>query len=149
MRKTHCGLNKNNIEGLLSECEDLFSQHKGFNSLLTLSHLIEASLYVTRNQCAWSELPGEFGVARAVYAKVDRWAKSGLLQEVFENLAQVHPEQFKIIDVGIAINSPASCEWVYSNIKVSYRNLTVQEDIAGREVFYWYRTTCIQIKANA
>lgn len=149
MNESYCGMGSNNIEDLLSECEDLFPQVNGSNSVLASSQVIEAILYITRNQCAWSELPSRFGVARAVYAKVDRWAKSGLLQEVFENLARFYPEQFKIIDVGIAISSPASCEWVYSNIKVTYRNLTVQEDSEGREVFYWYRTTCTQIRTKA
>ncbi|MBB6523024.1 transposase [Pseudoteredinibacter isoporae] len=149
MNKSYSGIDTDNVQRLLSEFEELLPSVKGSNAITASSQLISAVLYITRKQCTWSELPGEFGPARTVYARVDRWAKSGLLQEVFEQLARIHPAQFKIIDVGIAINSPASCEWVYSNIKVSYRNLTVQEDAAGREVFCWYRTTCTQVKVSA
>lgn len=60
---------------------------------VSLSHLqvINAILYVAENGCKWRALPQCFGSWHTVYTQMYRWAKSGVLQRLFEefNKAQI------------------------------------------------------------
>lgn len=48
--------------------------------------LINAILYVTENGCKWRALPKEYGNWHTIYARMNRWSKSGVLQRIFESL---------------------------------------------------------------
>jgi len=45
--------------------------------------VLNALLYVLERGCKWRALPPEFGNWHTVYTRLSRWAKSGVLQEVF------------------------------------------------------------------
>jgi transposase len=53
-----------------------------------LSHLqvLNAILYVTEQGCKWRGLPKRFGRWHTVYMRMNRWAKNGVLDRVFEQL---------------------------------------------------------------
>ena len=49
--------------------------------------VINAILYVAEHGCKWRGLPEHFGKWYSIYMRVNRWAKSGILDDVF-NLLQ-------------------------------------------------------------
>ena len=52
------------------------------SNLQTLSAL----LYMAENGCKWRGLPAHFGRWHTIYTRMSRWAKSGILDQVFEKL---------------------------------------------------------------
>ena len=53
-----------------------------------LSNLVvlNALLYVAEHGCKWRGLPKHFGNWHSIYVRVNRWAKNGVLDRVFEKL---------------------------------------------------------------
>lgn len=45
--------------------------------------ILNAMLYVMENGCKWRALPSEYGNWHTIYTRINRWAKSGLLQRIF------------------------------------------------------------------
>lgn len=50
--------------------------------------LINAILYVAENGCKWRSLPKRFGNWHTVYTRLNRWAKAGVLDRLFERLQE-------------------------------------------------------------
>lgn len=48
--------------------------------------LLNALLYVAEHGCKWRGLPKRFGPWHTVYTRMNRWSKSGVLDQVFEQL---------------------------------------------------------------
>ena len=48
--------------------------------------VLNAILYVAEHGCKWRGLPSRFGNWHTVYTRMNRWAKSGVLDRVFEQL---------------------------------------------------------------
>ncbi len=67
---------------LISDC---FPKHRG-NVRMGNLEVLNALLYVVENGCKWRRLPERFGNWHSVYMRVNRWAKSGVLAEVFAAL---------------------------------------------------------------
>ncbi len=51
--------------------------------------VLNALLYVVENGCKWRRLPPHFGNWHSIYTRVYRWAKKGVLADVFAAL-QAH-----------------------------------------------------------
>ena len=51
--------------------------------------VLNALLYVLGNGCKWRALPSEYGKWHTVYMRINRWAKSGVLQNVFLYLQKI------------------------------------------------------------
>ncbi len=51
--------------------------------------VINAILWLAQNDCKWSVLPGRFGKWHSVYARVNRWSKTGVLDRVFEQMQRL------------------------------------------------------------
>lgn len=65
--------------------------------------LLNALLYITENGCKWRALPAHFGKWYTIYKRINRWAKKGVLQRIFETLQK---EQLLLINVDfIALDS--------------------------------------------
>ncbi len=47
---------------------------------------LNAMLYIAENGCKWRALPKELGNWHTLYTKITRWAKSGVLERVFNQL---------------------------------------------------------------
>jgi transposase len=76
--------------------ECYFPTHRGNVSLENLS-VLNAILYVAEHGCKWRGLPVRFGPWHTIYTRMNRWAKSGVLDRVFEamqreNLIQIRVE---------------------------------------------------------
>ncbi len=48
--------------------------------------VLNAILYVTEHGCKWRGLPPRFGRWHTIYTRMSRWAKSGVLDRIFEHL---------------------------------------------------------------
>ncbi len=48
--------------------------------------MLNALLYVAENGCKWRGLPKNFGNWHSIYVRMNRWAKNGVLDRVFEKL---------------------------------------------------------------
>jgi transposase len=48
--------------------------------------VLNALLYVAENGCKWRGLPKHFGNWHSIYVRMNRWAKNGVLDGVFEKL---------------------------------------------------------------
>ena len=56
------------------------------NVILSNLQVLNAILYVAEHGCNWRGLPPRFGNWHTVYVGMNRWAKSGVLERVFEFL---------------------------------------------------------------
>ena len=56
------------------------------NVRLSNLQVLNAVLYVTEQGCKWRGLPKRFGRWHTIYMRMNRWAKNGVLDRVFEKL---------------------------------------------------------------
>jgi transposase len=56
------------------------------NVKLNNLQLLNALLYVAEHGCKWHGLPKRFGKGHTIYTRMNRWSKSGVLDQVFEQL---------------------------------------------------------------
>ena len=56
------------------------------NVRLANRQVLNAILYVAEHGCKWRGLPAQFGKWHTVYTRMNRWAKSGVLDRVFAYL---------------------------------------------------------------
>ncbi|MCU1260188.1 MAG: putative transposase [Bryobacterales bacterium] len=56
------------------------------NVSLTNLQMLNAILYVAEHGCKWRGLPKGFGRWHTIYMRMNRWAKNGVLDRVFEQL---------------------------------------------------------------
>src|SRR5246500_4661713 len=56
------------------------------NVRLTNLQVLNAILYVAEQGCKWRGLPKRFGPWHTIYMRMNRWAKNGVLDRVFEQL---------------------------------------------------------------
>ena len=66
---------------------DCFPRQRGNVSMDNLAFL-NAVLYVAENGCKWRKLPANYGNWHTVYTRMNRWAKSGVLDRIFSELQQ-------------------------------------------------------------
>jgi transposase len=66
---------------------DCFPRQRGNISMDNLS-ILNAILYVAENGCKWRSLPVIYGNWHTIYTRMNRWAKSGVLNRVFAALQQ-------------------------------------------------------------
>lgn len=62
--------------------------------------VLNAILYVAENGCKWRALPKEFGNWNTVYVRLNRWAKTGVLDRIFEAL-----QRERLINVKMEVTS--------------------------------------------
>src|ERR1700744_124449 len=58
--------------------------------------LLNAILYVAEHGCKWRGLPQRFGNWHSIYVRMNRWAKKGVLDQVFARLQQEQILRIKI-----------------------------------------------------
>src|ERR1700679_2495666 len=65
--------------------EDSLPVQRGNVSLPNL-RVLNAILYVAEQGCKWRGLPKRFGPWHTIYMRMNRWARNGVLDRVFEQL---------------------------------------------------------------
>ena len=63
--------------------------------------VLNAILYVAEHGCKWRGLPNRFGNWHTVYVRMNRWAKSGVLDRVFEYLQREQIIRIKVEALGL------------------------------------------------
>ena len=66
------------------------------NVRLTNLQVVNAILYVAEQGCKWRGLPKRFGRWHTIYTRMNRWAKNGVLDRVFEQLQMEQIVRIKI-----------------------------------------------------
>src|SRR6202034_351835 len=66
------------------------------NVSLTNLQVLNAILYVAEQGCKWRGLPKRFGRWHTIYMRMNRWAKNGVMDRVFEQLQLEHIVRIKI-----------------------------------------------------
>ena len=70
---------------LYEQIKDSLPIQRGNVKLQNLQ-VLNAILYVAEQGCKWRGLPSRFGYWHSIYTRMNRWAKSGVLDRVFEKL---------------------------------------------------------------
>ena len=79
---------------------DCLPRQRGNVSLSNLQ-VLNAILYVAEQGCKWRALPKRFGRWHTVYTRMNRWAKAGVLDRVFERLQHAQVVRIKIEAVSL------------------------------------------------
>ena len=66
------------------------------NVRVTNLQFLNALLFVAEQGCKWRGLPKRFGPWHTVYTRMNRWSKSGVLDQVFELLQREQIVRIKI-----------------------------------------------------
>ncbi len=83
-----------------SRIESFLPVQRGNVSLSNLD-VVNAILYVAENGCKWRALPKRFGNRHTIYARMNRWAKAGVLDRLFEQLQHQRLVRVKIEAVSL------------------------------------------------
>ena len=71
------------------------------NVSLSNLQVVNAILYVAENGCKWRALPKRFGNWHTIYTRMNRWAKAGVLDRLFEELQHQQLIRVKIEAVSL------------------------------------------------
>lgn len=80
--------------------ESYFPTQRGNVSLENID-VLNAILYVAEHGCKWRGLPRRFGRWHTVYTRMNRWAKNGVLDRVFEALQRENVIQVRVEAVSL------------------------------------------------
>ena len=83
-----------------SRIEAFLPVQRGNVSLSNLQ-VVNAILYVAENGCKWRSLPKRFGNWHTIYTRMNRWAKAGVLDRLFEKLQEKQLIRIKIEAVSL------------------------------------------------
>src|SRR5277367_3261115 len=80
--------------------EEFLPVQRGNVSLSNLQ-VVNAILFVAENGCKWRSLPKRFGNWHTIYTRMNRWAKAGVLDRLFEELQREQLIRIKIEAVSL------------------------------------------------
>ena len=73
------------------------------NVVLSNLQVINAILYVAEHGCKWRGLPKRFGRWHTIYTRMNRWAKAGVLDRLFEELQ--HQQLIRVRIEAVSLDS--------------------------------------------
>jgi transposase len=85
-----------------SRIEEFLPVQRGNVSLSNLQ-VVNAILFVAENGCKWRSLPQRFGNWHTIYTRMNRWAKAGVLDRLFEELQ--HQQLVRIRIEAVSLDS--------------------------------------------
>jgi transposase len=80
--------------------EPILPRQRG-NVKLSNLKVLNAILYVAEQGCKWRGLPERFGHWHTIYTRMNRWAKSGVLDRLFEKLQREQVVRIKLEAVSL------------------------------------------------
>jgi transposase len=83
-----------------SRIESFLPVQRG-NVSVTNLQMVNAILYVAEHGCKWRGLPKRFGNWHTIYTRMNRWAKAGVLDRLFEALQHQQLIRIKIEAVSL------------------------------------------------
>lgn len=80
--------------------EELLPGRKGYVGVTAKNNrlFVEAVLYRYRAGIPWRDIPDRFGDWRVIHTRFSRWAKTGVWQRLFEQLALEADNEYGMID---------------------------------------------------
>src|ERR1035438_4370055 len=87
-------------EAQFSRIGPILPRQRGNVSMTNLT-VVNAILYVAEQGCKWRGLPKRFGNWHTIYTRMNRWSKSGVLDEVFEKLQREQIVRIQITAVSL------------------------------------------------
>ena len=87
-------------EAQYQRIEPILPRQRGNVSLSNLT-VLNAILYVAEQGCKWRGLPKRFGNWYTIYTRMNRWAKSGVLDRLFEQLQREQIVRIRIEAVSL------------------------------------------------
>lgn len=107
------------------------------NVRLANLQVINAILFVATNGCKWRALPTHYGPWHSIYMRMNRWAKAGVLDAVFEQLQRqglmrVRIEALSLDSTIIKVHPDGT-----GALKKTVRRPSAKAVAAGRPSFIW------------
>ncbi len=96
---------------------------------MTNLQVVNALLYVAEHGCKWRGLPERFGNWHTVYTRINRWAKSGVLDRMFAQLQTCQIVRIKIEAVSL---DSTSIKVHPDGTGALKKRPTIHREIAGR-----------------
>ena len=107
------------------------------NVSLTNLQVLNAILYVAEHGCKWRGLPKRFGNWHTIYTRMNRWAKNGVLNRVFEQLQQQQIIRIKIEAVSLDSTSIKVHPDGTGALKKTAHNPSANPAVDGPPKFIW------------
>jgi len=107
------------------------------NVRLTDFEVLRAILYVAEHGCKWRGLPAHFGNWHTIYTRMNRWAKSGVLDQVFEALQKEGIIKVKVEAVSLDSTSVKVHPDGTGALKKTANRALVNPEVAGQQRFIW------------
>ena len=99
--------------------------------------VLNAILYVAEQGCKWRGLPKRFGRWHTIYMRMNRWAKNGVLDRVFEQLqmeqiVRIRIEAFSLDSTSVKVHPDGT-----GALKTTARRLLESRAADGTQRFIW------------
>ena len=99
--------------------------------------VVNAILYVAANGCKWRALPSHYGPWHSVYTRMNRWAKAGVLDRMFEELQRAQVVRIKIEAVSLDSTSIKVHPDGTGALKKTVRSPSESPEVDGTPRFIW------------
>ena len=99
--------------------------------------VLNAILYVAEHGCKWRGLPARFGNWHTIYTRMNRWAKSGVLDRVFEQLQHEQIVRIKLEAISMDSTSVKVHPDGTGALKKTVRNPSASPAADGPPRFIW------------
>ena len=127
---------KNITEKQYEQIAHCFPKHRKPAKMSNLA-ILNALLYVLENGCKWRALPSEYGNWHTVYMRLNRWAKSGVLQSVFLYLQRIGMIRVDVRIVSLDSTSIKVHPDGMGALKKQESNLSGNHEADGTPSFIW------------
>ena len=123
-------------EAQYKQIEHCLPKQRGNVSMTNLD-LLNAILYVTEHGCKWRGLPRRFGNWHTIYTRMNRWAKKGIVDRVFEQLQRSQIVQIRIEAVSLDSTIVKVHPDGTGALKKTDRKPSESPEVAGPPKFIW------------
>jgi transposase len=123
-------------EAQYKQIEHCLPKQRGNVSMTNLD-LLNAMLYVAEHGCKWRGLPKRFGNWHTIYTRMNRWAKKGVLDRVFEELQRSQIVQIRIEAVSLDSTIVKVHPDGTGALKKTAHKPSVNREAAGPPRFIW------------
>jgi transposase len=120
--------------------EKLLPKQRG-NVTITNLQVLNAILYVAEHGCKWRGLPKKFGNWHTIYTRANRWAKRGVLDQVFAGLQDNDIINIQVDHVSIDSTAVKVHPDGTGALKKTVHNLLVNRERDGQRKFIWLQPT--------
>ena len=119
-----------------AQIEHCLPVQRGNVSLSNLQ-VVNAILYVAEQGCKWRGLPKRFGRWHTIYMRMNRWAKNGVLDRVFEKLqmeqiVRIRIEAFSLDSTSVKVHPDGT-----GALKKTARKPSASPGADGTPRFIW------------